>query len=158
LQPLDFGVFSSLQSAYSNAVNCIRALVNRNNFPNLLVEARKKAMTPKNILNGFRKTSIHPYDLQQRYKRLRKPEAFFPRTPKSSPSPPSRLLTTLTATTILSSLSSTKDTSCLEMISATHHARQPLPELTIQCLAAEDLADFANSSHSSTACTQRMKF
>lgn len=62
LQPLDVGVFSALEQYYGQEVNKLRIPIDKNNFPNLLAHARRKAFSQKNIASGFRTTGITPYN------------------------------------------------------------------------------------------------
>lgn len=56
LQPLDVGVFSALQKAYSKEVDSyvrnVPDVIRKGNFWPLLKAARSRAMTKKNILEG----------------------------------------------------------------------------------------------------------
>lgn len=62
LQPLNVGIFSPLTKYYGQEVNKIRVPIDKNNFPNLLARARRKAFTKKNIDSAFRATGIWPYN------------------------------------------------------------------------------------------------
>lgn len=62
LQPLDVGVFSALKSYYRQEVSKLHVAVTKNEFPNLLAVARKKAFTLNNIQAGFQATGILPYN------------------------------------------------------------------------------------------------
>ena len=68
LQPLDVGVFSSLQGYYGDAVNDWiyehdtggRDKIRKVEFLHLYLQARKKAFTPECIRQAFRSTGIYP--------------------------------------------------------------------------------------------------
>jgi hypothetical protein len=74
-QPLDVGVFSSLQNYYSEEVNKLqgRAITN-DNFPNLLSRARRRAFTEKNIKAGFRASGIVPLNPNVILDKLHRPD------------------------------------------------------------------------------------
>jgi hypothetical protein len=90
LQPLDVGVFSSLQTAYGTAVNKQRAGVDKEDFPDLFAFARQRSFTRENIQAGFKQTGIWPFNPHQRLKSVRNPlenpsEDFRPTTPIEEP-------------------------------------------------------------------------
>lgn len=61
-QPLDVGVFSSLNNAYKKRINNIRTKVNKERFPKILAAARTEACTTRNAIAGFQKCGICPYN------------------------------------------------------------------------------------------------
>lgn len=85
LQPLDVGVFSPLKKYYVQEVSNLHTPVDKNNFPNLLARARRKAFSPKNIESAFRATGIWPYDPNVILQHLILPK---PVIPSPDPTPP----------------------------------------------------------------------
>jgi hypothetical protein len=66
LQPCDVGVFSALKSAYRDQVEQMEragvGTIGKQHFTYLYEPARKKAITPRNIMAGFRGSGLFPFD------------------------------------------------------------------------------------------------
>lgn len=88
LQPLDVGIFSPLKKYYSQQVSNLRVPIDKNNFPNLLAHARKKAFSPKNLESAFRATGIWPYNPITILQNLTLPEPVIPSPDPTPPLPP----------------------------------------------------------------------
>lgn len=85
LQPLDVAVFSPISRYYSQEVNKLKVPVDKDQFPNLLARAHRKAFTKENIQAGFRATGIYPYNPRVILDTLSLPE---PKLPPQNPLPP----------------------------------------------------------------------
>ncbi|RPA90326.1 DDE-domain-containing protein, partial [Choiromyces venosus 120613-1] len=85
LQPLDVAVFSPISTYYSQEVNKLKVPVDKDQFPNLLACAHRKAFTKENIQASFRVTRIYPYDPRIVLDTLSLSE---PKLPPQDPLPP----------------------------------------------------------------------
>jgi hypothetical protein len=87
LQPLDVSCFAVLKRTYSDLVKAMIALgvyhIDKPRFLELLLEARKKTFSEKNIASGFRATGLLPFDPTQVLCRLQTKI----RTPSPPPAP-----------------------------------------------------------------------
>lgn len=66
-QPLDCTVFAALKTHWSNVCHEYQQshpghVISKYNFSGLFAQAWLLAVTPSNIVSGFRKTGIHPFD------------------------------------------------------------------------------------------------
>ena len=66
-QPLDCSLFGPLKTHWRNVCHAFHqaqpsAVINKFNFCGLFKEAWLRAVTPDNVIGGFRKTDVYPYD------------------------------------------------------------------------------------------------
>jgi DDE superfamily endonuclease len=77
LQPCDVLVFSSLKTAYRDQVERLYCssvtVVNKEHFTSLYDPARTAAMTKKNILAGWAKAGLFPFNLDRVIRGITKP-------------------------------------------------------------------------------------
>lgn len=82
LQPCDIAVFAPLKAAYRDAVECLERggvnAIGKQHFTILYSSARMKAFTKKNILAGWSKGGLYPFNPQRVLKDLVKPLAELP--------------------------------------------------------------------------------
>jgi len=82
LQPCDIAVFAPLKAAYRDAVERLERggvnAIGKQHFTLLYSSARVKAFTKKNILAGWSKGGLYPFNPQRVLKDLVKPLAEFP--------------------------------------------------------------------------------
>jgi hypothetical protein len=87
LQPLDVSCFAVLKRAYGDLVKAMISLgvyhIDKPRFLELLLEARQKTFTTKNIVSGFRAAGLLPFDPTQVLCRLQTKI----RTPSPPPAP-----------------------------------------------------------------------
>ena len=79
LQPCDVGVFAPLKAAYRDEVERLYRgganTVGKEHFTYLYGPAREKALTPRNIKAGWKKTGLLPFDPDKVLGNIRKPPA-----------------------------------------------------------------------------------
>jgi hypothetical protein len=78
LQPCDVGVFAPLKTAYlEEAEKLYRGgsnMIGKQHFTLLYDRARQKAMTSRNIISGWSKTGLRPFNPERVLKEIQKPE------------------------------------------------------------------------------------
>lgn len=97
LQPLDVSCFAMLKRVYGDLVKAMIALgvhhIDKLRFLELLLEARKKTFSEKNIGSGYRASGLLPFDPTQVLRRLQT-KIRTPSPPPASEQPPSLPLKT----------------------------------------------------------------
>ena len=82
LQPCDVAVFGPLKTAYRDEVERLYrggvTVVNKEHFTTLYHPARERAMTKKNILAGWAKTGLFPFNPDRVLRDITKPAAELP--------------------------------------------------------------------------------
>ena len=77
LQPCDVGPFGPLKTAYREEVERLYRggsnMIGKQHFTLLYDRARRKAMTSRNILSGWSKTGLHPFNPGRVLKGIQKP-------------------------------------------------------------------------------------
>lgn len=78
LQPCDVGVFSSLKIAYREEVERLYRgganMIGKQHFTLLYDRARRKAINSRNIISGWSKTGLRPFNPERVLKEIQKPE------------------------------------------------------------------------------------
>ncbi|CBY01013.1 hypothetical protein LEMA_P021430.1 [Plenodomus lingam JN3] len=79
LQPCDVSVFGPLKTAYQDKVELLYrgglTTINKEHFTTIYSPARKRAMTKKNILAGWAKTGLFPFNPPRVLRDITKPDA-----------------------------------------------------------------------------------
>lgn len=78
LQPCDVGIFGPLKAAYREEVERLYQggsnMIGKQHFILLYDRARRKAITPRNIISGWSKTCLRPFNPDRVLKEIQKPE------------------------------------------------------------------------------------